>query len=198
MELSSPPKLREHWLVFNAYTLALFFFVERKKKAVKSVHTFPVMLVQGYLDPEYYMTQLLTEKSDVYSFGVVMLELVTGRFPLEKNKYIVRLVREELKETGNVFSLVDAAMHSESDILSGTEEFVKLAMRCLEDMGDDRPSMSEVVKEIEKMIEAINLNYDIESITTSASYGGARDSGYPYSSNSNISFDIIGSGPVVR
>ncbi|XP_057523641.1 leucine-rich repeat receptor protein kinase HPCA1-like isoform X3 [Amaranthus tricolor] len=152
----------------------------------------------GYLDPEYYMTQILTEKSDVYSFGVVMLELVTGRFPLEKNKYIVRLVREELKETGNVFSLVDPAMHSESDILSGTEEFVKLAMRCLEDIGDDRPSMSEVVKEIEKMIEAINLNFDVESITTSASYGGVRDSGYPYSSNNNVSFDIIGSGPVVR
>ena len=128
---------------------------------MKSVHTFPVMLVQGYLDPEYYMTQILTEKSDVYSFGVVMLELVTGRFPLEKNKYIVRLVREELKETGNVFSLVDPAMHSESDILSGTEEFVKLAMRCLEDIGDDRPSMSEVVKEIESIIQTARRSLSV-------------------------------------
>ncbi|KAH0855143.1 hypothetical protein HID58_020460 [Brassica napus] len=33
----------------------------------------------GYLDPEYYRTNWLTEKSDVFSFGVVLLELVTNR-----------------------------------------------------------------------------------------------------------------------
>jgi len=39
------------------------------------------LLMQGYLDPDYYTSQQWTEKSNVYSFGVVMLELITEKKP---------------------------------------------------------------------------------------------------------------------
>lgn len=54
----------------------------------------------GYLDPECYMTQQLTEKSDVYGFGVVMLELIHAKQPIEKGKYIVREIRLAMDELG--------------------------------------------------------------------------------------------------
>jgi serine/threonine protein kinase len=48
--------------------------------------------LQGYLDPEYFLTHKLTDKSDVYSLGVVFLELLTGMQPISHGKNLVREV----------------------------------------------------------------------------------------------------------
>jgi serine/threonine protein kinase len=45
-----------------------------------------VMGTYGYSSPEYVMTGHLTSKSDVHSFGVVLLESLTGRRSMDKNR----------------------------------------------------------------------------------------------------------------
>ncbi|KAH9332085.1 hypothetical protein KI387_004193, partial [Taxus chinensis] len=110
----------------------------------------------GYLDPEYYMTQKLTEKSDVYGFGVVLMEILTARHPIERGKYIVREVKGALEMDGmkGVKEIVDPILIQLRDLdseaesihagLPGLENFVNVAVRCVEDGAADRPSMSEV------------------------------------------------------
>ncbi|KAF3779585.1 putative leucine-rich repeat receptor-like protein kinase [Nymphaea thermarum] len=126
----------------------------------------------GYLDPEYYMTQQLTEKSDVYSFGVVMLELITAKAPIERGKYIVREVRlaiDKRKEACGLGELLDPVIRTAHGVaLAGFEKFVDLAMRCVEESASDRPTMGEIVKEIETILQNEGVNTNPASASSSA------------------------------
>ncbi|XP_076909841.1 leucine-rich repeat receptor protein kinase HPCA1-like [Bidens hawaiensis] len=146
----------------------------------------------GYMDPEYYMTQQLTEKSDVYSFGVVMLELITARNPIEKGRYIVRelkLTMDKNKELYDLQEVLDPTIGLSSQ-LKGLERFVDLALMCVEVTGQQRPTMSEVVKELESITDLVGLNHGTESSTsTSVSYEGTgKDHSYPYSNDSLFNY----------
>ncbi|XP_042428243.1 leucine-rich repeat receptor protein kinase HPCA1-like [Zingiber officinale] len=132
----------------------------------------------GYLDPEYYMTQQLSEKSDVYSFGVVMLELITGRQPIEKGKYIVREVRTAMDgrdlEYYGLKNMVDPVLLKMGQLI-GFRRFVELAMQCVEETAAHRPTMNQIVKEIETIIHTYGLNTQPNSASSSATeFGGTQ------------------------
>ncbi|KAI3856034.1 hypothetical protein MKW92_037717 [Papaver armeniacum] len=146
----------------------------------------------GYLDPEYYMSNQLTTKSDVYSFGVVLLELLTARVPLEKGRYIVREVRvamDRQKDRYGLNELLDSALGL-TNPLKGLEQFVDLAMRCVEETGDERPTMSEVVKEIERIMQMAGMNTNADSASFDAT--STRSNPHPYHNNNVASFDYSG------
>lgn len=156
--------------------------------------------MKGYLDPEYYMTQQLTEKSDVYSFGVLMLELATSRKPIEQGKYIVREVMRVMDTSKDLYNL-----HSVLDqsILKGTrpkglERYVELALRCVKEYAADRPSMAEVAKEIESIIELVGVNPNSESTSTTETYeeAGAGNGKHPYVNDGE--FEYSGMFPTIR
>ncbi|KAJ9162736.1 hypothetical protein P3X46_022490 [Hevea brasiliensis] len=150
----------------------------------------------GYMDPEYFMTQQLTDKSDVYSFGVVMLELVTGRNPIHHGRHIVTVVRmamDKTKDLYNLHEILDPAI-SVSNTLKGLEKFVDLAIRCVEEWRANRPAMGEVVKEIENIAEQAGLDYDVEMLSTSASHYDSNK-GSLYLPDNKKFFEYSGSFP---
>ncbi|KAH1053245.1 hypothetical protein GLYMA_08G266100v4 [Glycine max] len=140
----------------------------------------------GYLDPEYYMTQQLTEKSDVYSFGVVMLELITSRQPIEKGKYIVREVRmlmnkKDDEEHNGLRELMDPVVRNTPNLV-GFGRFLELAMQCVGESAADRPTMSEVVKALETILQNDGMNTNSTSASSSATDFGVGKGGmrHPY------------------
>ena len=101
----------------------------------------------GYLDPEYYKRQQLTEKSDVYSFGVVLCEVLCGRPPVVPN---VERRQMNLAEwfrccyhDGTIDEIVDPQIKGkiEPDCLL---KYSEIALNCILDDGAERPSMKEV------------------------------------------------------
>jgi serine/threonine protein kinase len=102
------------------------------------------------------MTQQLSEKSDVYSFGVVMLELITARQPIEKGSYIVREIKSVIDQYDQEYyglkALIDPSIRDSAKLV-GFRRFVRLAMECVEESAVDRPTMNDVVKELEIIIQ---------------------------------------------
>lgn len=105
----------------------------------------------GYLDPEYYATQQLTEKSDVYSFGVVLLEIICGREPLSQevppDQYNLVFWAKPFLETGSFHSVVDKSLENTYSTRS-MEIVIKLAARCIDRVASSRPSMWELLEEL--------------------------------------------------
>ncbi|KAI3744133.1 hypothetical protein L1987_57209 [Smallanthus sonchifolius] len=106
----------------------------------------------GYLDPEYYTTNRLTEKSDVYSFGVVLLELITGRPAISTDIYIVNWVKS-MVEKGSIEIIVDPRLQGDFEVNTAWK-MVELAMTCVDSTSVKRPTMNDVVMDLKNCLEA--------------------------------------------
>ncbi|KAF8021531.1 hypothetical protein BT93_G1852 [Corymbia citriodora subsp. variegata] len=105
----------------------------------------------GYIAPEYGYTCKVNEKSDVYSFGVVLMELVTGKRPIEseygENKDIVNWVSSKLKTRQDVFSIVDSRISE--PFKEEAINILRIAILCTTNLPNLRPTMRSVVQMLE-------------------------------------------------
>ncbi|XP_050206813.1 receptor-like protein kinase HSL1 [Mercurialis annua] len=105
----------------------------------------------GYIAPEYAYTLRVNEKSDIYSFGVVILELVTGKLPIDPQfgeKDLVKWVYTTLDQKG-----VDHVIDSKLDSVYKNEicRVLDVGLRCTNSLPINRPSMRRVVKFLQEI-----------------------------------------------
>ncbi|KAK9756819.1 hypothetical protein RND81_01G122800 [Saponaria officinalis] len=131
-----------------------------------------VMGTFGYVAPEYAMTGHLLVKSDVYSYGVVLLELLTGRKPVDMSQphgreNLVTWARPLLTSREGLEQLIDPNLAGNYNF----DDFAKvaaIASMCVHPEVTHRPFMGEVV-------QALKLIYN-DSNETCEDCGSLKDS----------------------
>ncbi|GFS30590.1 Pto-interacting protein like [Actinidia chinensis var. chinensis] len=119
------------------------------------LHSTRVLGTFGYHAPEYAMTGQLNAKSDVYSFGVVLLELLTGRKPVDHTlprgqQSLVTWATPKLSED-KVRQCVDARLGGDYPP-KAVAKMAAVAALCVQYEADFRPNMSIVVKALQPLL----------------------------------------------
>ncbi|KAI8023329.1 putative serine/threonine-protein kinase [Camellia lanceoleosa] len=122
----------------------------------RSYVTTRVMGTFGYVAPEYACTGMLNEKSDIYSFGILIMEIISGRNPVDysRPKGEVNLVDWLKTMVGNRKSeeVVDPKL-PEMPPSKALKRILLVALRCVDPDAQKRPKMGHVIH----MLEADDL-----------------------------------------
>ncbi|KAI4310647.1 hypothetical protein MLD38_035610 [Melastoma candidum] len=121
------------------------------------LHSTRVLGTFGYHAPEYAMTGQITQKSDVYSFGVVLLELLTGRKPVDHTmpkgqQSLVTWATPRLSED-KVKQCVDPKLNNDYPP-KAIAKLAAVAALCVQYEADFRPNMTIVVKALQPLLNS--------------------------------------------
>ncbi|KAK4481740.1 hypothetical protein RD792_012650 [Penstemon davidsonii] len=135
--------------------IADFSLTNQSSDTAARLHSTRVLGTFGYHAPEYAMTGQITQKSDVYSFGVVLLELLTGRKPVDHTmpkgqQSLVTWATPRLSED-KVKQCVDPKLNNEYPP-KAIAKMAAVAALCVQYEADFRPNMTIVVKALQPLL----------------------------------------------
>lgn len=110
------------------------------------------------MDPEYVVTQELTEKSDIYSYGVLLLELVTGRRAIQDNKNLVEWAQMHLSSGVISPEIVDSRIRSAVD-MDQLHLVIGIVQWCTQREGRQRPSIRQVLRMLAERLDPGNGSF---------------------------------------
>ncbi|XP_062101698.1 putative receptor protein kinase ZmPK1 [Humulus lupulus] len=108
---------------------------------------------RGYMAPEWVYNLPITSKVDVYSYGMVVIKLVTGREMADQHGRLVTWVKEKMYGDGDRESRIEEILDPMLELGEFDKEkiklLVKVALQCVEEDKDARPSMKQIVEMLE-------------------------------------------------
>lgn len=110
------------------------------------------------MDPEYVITQELTEKSDVYSYGVLLLEIVTARRAIHEGKNLVEWSQAYMLSESRLSDLVDPSIRNSFD-MEQLQTVVSIVRWCTQKEGRDRPSVKQVLRILYESLDPMHSGF---------------------------------------
>ncbi|KAM0053020.1 putative protein kinase RLK-Pelle-CrRLK1L-1 family [Helianthus debilis subsp. tardiflorus] len=108
---------------------------------------------EAYRDPEYERTRLLSKECDIYSFGILLFEILLNRLAHEKldGQYLGPFIKRLCKE-GKLDELV---FESTKEVIApqSLTIFRRIAIQCLHEKREERPTAREVIIQLKKAFE---------------------------------------------
>ncbi|KAI3699482.1 hypothetical protein L2E82_43830 [Cichorium intybus] len=103
----------------------------------------------GYLAPEYFQHGKVSDKTDVYAFGVVLLELITGRKPIESRRGAgeenLVLWAKPLLQQGSIEKLLDPRVQFTQRNINQITRMIEAADACINNEESKRPNIDTII-----------------------------------------------------
>ncbi|XP_062078683.1 probable receptor-like serine/threonine-protein kinase At5g57670 [Humulus lupulus] len=108
----------------------------------------PIEGTFGHLAPEYYMHGIVDEKTDVFAFGVFLLEIISGRKPVDGSHQSLHTWAKPILKQGEIEKLIDPKLGGAYDVTQ-LKRLAFAASLCIRSLTKWRPTITKVLEVME-------------------------------------------------